>query len=453
MSSSLTFLGAAGTVTGSRYLIDSKAGRVLVDCGLFQGLKNLRLRNWNPFPTDPASISSVVLTHAHLDHSGYLPALVRDGFDGSIYASAATLDYCGIILPDSARLQEQDAAYASRKGFSKHKPPKPLYETADADAALERFVAVPFDELFEIPGGLTIRLSRAGHILGAASVELWAPGAKLVFSGDLGRYGDPIMPDPSRVEEADLLVVESTYGNRRHDASDPEEVLGAIIERTVKRGGTVVIPSFAVGRAQTLLYHLERLKAAGRIPNVPIYLNSPMATDASDILCGHIEDQRLSSDQCRRACHVATYVRSVEESKALNENAMPKVIISASGMLTGGRVLHHLKRFGPDVRSTIVLAGYQAAGTRGASLLAGAKEVKLHGEYVPVRAEVVDLPMLSAHADTDEIMRWLAGFVRPPRMTYITHGEPEASEALRRRIQDELGWSCQAPEPLQRVAL
>lgn len=453
MTLTLTFLGAAGTVTGSRHLIEQDGQRILVDCGLFQGLKQLRQRNWAPFPVKPGSLSAVVLTHAHLDHSGYLPALVRDGFRGRIYCSAATRDYCGILLPDSAHLQEQDADYANRKGFSKHKPARPLYTTADAEHALARLSIVEFGREHALPHGAKMHLRHAGHILGAAIVELEWGGRRIVFSGDLGRYDDPMMLDPEPVRDADYLLIESTYGDRQHDGRDPQEALAQIIERTVARGGTVVIPAFAVGRAQTLLYHLEQLKARGKLRNVPIFLNSPMATDASDILCRNVADQRLSEEACRRACAIAHYVRSVEESKALNDNPVPKVIISASGMATGGRVLHHLKRYAPDRRSTILFTGFQAAGTRGAAMLAGAETIKIHGESVAVNAEIDNLSMLSAHADSDEIVRWLRNFRRPPRSTFITHGEPTASDTLRRRIQDELGWQCRVPEQLQSTEL
>ena len=453
MTLALSFLGGAGTVTGSRYLIERSGQRLLLDCGLFQGLKQLRLQNWAPFPVDPKSISAIILTHAHLDHSGYLPALVRDGFSGPVYCSSATKDYCDILLPDSAHLLEQDAEYANRRGFSKHKPALPLYTAADAEQALACLSPVAFGAWHELPQGARIRFSRAGHILGAASVECEWGGTKLVFSGDLGRYNDPMMPEPSSVRDADYLVVESTYGNRRHDPQDPQQELGDIIERTVSRGGTVIIPAFAVGRAQSLLYHLERLKAAGRLANVPIFLNSPMAVNASEILCDHMDDQKLSAAECRAACGIATYVRTVEASKALNENRVPKVIVSASGMATGGRVLHHLKRYAPDPRNTILFVGFQAVGTRGAAMVAGTETIKIHGEYIPVRAEVQNLSMLSAHADADEILRWLRNFRQPPRMTFITHGEPSASDALRLRIHDELGWSCTVPEHLERADL
>ncbi len=449
----LHFFGATGTVTGSRYLLAAEGIRVLVDCGLFQGLKNLRLRNWAPFPVKPDKISAVVLTHAHLDHSGYLPALARDGFDGPVYCSKGTRELCKILLTDSARLGEQDAEYANRRGFSKHKPALPLYNSNDARRALRLFATLAFDKHHSLPEGPSLRLHRAGHILGASSAELAWQGTKIVFSGDLGRYDDPTMIAPEAVTDADYLVVESTYGDRTHERRDPQEALASIIDKTIARGGTVIIPAFAVGRAQTLLFHLERLKATGRLANVPIYLNSPMAIEASELFCRHGDDQRLSYEERRRACSVAKHVESVEDSKTLNEDDAPKIILSASGMATGGRVLHHLKKFAPNPRNTILFAGFQAAGTRGAAMVAGAESIKIHGEYIPIRAEVQNLDMLSAHADANGIMRWLRNFSRPPRLTFVTHGEPTASDTLRRRIQDELGWSSRVPEHMDVVTL
>jgi metallo-beta-lactamase family protein len=449
----LTFLGGVGTVTGSKFALDNGSNTLLVDCGLFQGFKALRLRNWEPLPIEPVRISAVVLTHAHLDHTGYLPLLVKRGFKGPVFCSQATADLCAILLPDAGHLQEKDAEFANRHGFSKHRPALPLFTEMDARAALERLHAVPFDQPISLPGGASLRLRRAGHILGAASLQLVWDGVTVIFSGDLGRYDDATMVDPASVPHADYLLVESTYGNRRHDTRDPEETLGEAIEKTVARGGTVVIPAFAVGRSQSLMFHLERLKSKGRLPNIPIFLDSPMASDASDIFCRHVDDHRLSESACRRACGVAHYVRAVEESKALTANPMPKVIISASGMATGGRVLHHLKRYAPDPRNMILFAGFQAGGTRGAAMVQGADSIKIHGAYIPVRAEVANLSMLSAHAGADEILRWLRGFEEPPRMTFITHGEPDAADALRLRIQEELHWPCMAADDRQQVAL
>jgi metallo-beta-lactamase family protein len=441
----LSFLGAAGTVTGSKYALSNGQHTLLVDCGLFQGFKTLRLRNWAPLPIEPERIGAVILTHAHLDHSGYLPLLVRRGFKGPVLCSRATADLCAILLPDAGHLQEKDAEFANRHGFSKHKPALPLFTEADAQAALATLKSIDFDAPVPVFGGATLRFRHAGHILGAATAQLDWEGITTVFSGDLGRYGDATMLDPEAVRRADYLVVESTYGNRRHDTQDPETLLAELVTQTAARGGTVVIPAFAVGRVQSLLFHFERLKARGHLGNIPVFLDSPMATDASAIFCKHPADHRLSDDACRRACTVVHYVRSVDESKALTNNPMPKVIISASGMATGGRVLHHLKRYAPDDRSTILFAGFQAGGTRGAAMVAGAESVKIHGAYVPVRAKVTNLAMLSAHADADEILRWLGGFEASPRMTFITHGEPSAADTLRLRIEEKLHWSCCVP--------
>jgi metallo-beta-lactamase family protein len=446
MSLKLSFLGGAGTVTGSKYALAHEDHKILIDCGLFQGFKALRLKNWAPFPIESRSLEVIILTHAHLDHSGYLPLLVKRGFRGRVICSHATMDLCAILLPDAGYLQEKDAEYANRHGFSKHKPALPLYTEEDARAALRQLEPIPFEQDRRLPGGGTIRLRRAGHILGASSVQVDWVGTTIVFSGDLGRYDDPIMVDPASVDRTDYLLVESTYGNRRHDRRDPADALADAVGSVVARGGTVVIPAFAVGRVQSLLVHFERLKAAGRLANVPIFLDSPMATDASEIFCNNIRDHKLSEAECRRSCAVAHYVRSVEESKALTANPAPKVIISASGMATGGRVLHHLKRYAPDRKNAVLFVGFQAGGTRGAAMMSGVESIKIHGEYVPVRAEVKNLDMLSAHADADEILRWLRNYKQAPRMTFITHGEPVASDALRHRIEEELGWPCTVPD-------
>jgi metallo-beta-lactamase family protein len=438
----LTSLGGAGTVTGSKHLLELGGRSLLVDCGLFQGLKALRLKNWEPLSREAASIDAVVLTHAHLDHSGYLPRLVREGFRGPIYCSAATADLAELLLLDSAKIQESDAEFANRHGFAKHKPALPLYGKHDAERAIAQLRPVAFGEPVDLGHGATAAFRYAGHILGAATVEVRWGGKTVVFSGDLGRYDDPITPDPEPVPHADYLIVESTYGDRHHDPVAPAQALLKVIERTTARGGTVVVPAFAVGRAQELLYLLSKLKQDGALPLTPIYLDSPMATDATDLLCRHGADHKLAEDVCRASCEVATYTRDVEESKALSHNSVPKVIISASGMATGGRVLHHLKAYGPDARNTVLFSGYQAAGTRGQALLGGAREVKIHGQWIPIRAEVANLPMLSAHADVDEIMRWLAGFTRPPARTFIVHGEDDGPVGLKARIEADLGWDC-----------
>lgn len=449
----LTSLGGAQTVTGSKHLIETEDGRLLVDCGLFQGLKSLREKNWEPFATPPGTIDAIVLTHAHLDHSGYLPRLVREGYRGRVICSAATEALSEVILKDSAHLQEQDAEFANRHGFSKHRPALPLYTVEDAERALKRFDATPFHAETALPGGPGLTLRRAGHILGAATAEIRWGGLKVVFSGDLGRYDDPLMPDPEPVEEADYLVVESTYGDRLHDPADPTEALGEVVERTFARGGVVLIPAFAVGRAQLVLYHLWRLKTAGRLGLAPIYLDSPMAIEASELQLRFKADQKLDAPTAKAVARVAEYVRDVEGSKTITASNGPKIIIAGSGMATGGRILHHIKAFGPDHRNTILFSGYQAVGTRGASLMSGAREVKMHGQWIPIRAEVANLSMLSAHADAKDILRWLSGFKRPPRRTFIVHGEPAASEALRVRIKRELGWDCAVSEPLRPYVL
>lgn len=446
MTLQIKFLGGVGTVTGSKYLVDTGEARILVDCGLFQGYKQLRLRNWKPLPVDPASIDAVVLTHAHIDHSGHLPMLVKQGFKGPIHSTEATFDLCEILLPDSAYLQEREAERANRYGYSKHKPALPMYTQRDARKSLEHFRTSPFDKKVDVAKGVSATFRKAGHILGAAIIELETPTARIVFSGDLGRPMDPLMFTPATISQADYLLVESTYGNRQHGDRDAEDALEDIINRTAKRGGTVLIPSFAVGRAQALLYYIHELKAANRIPDLPVYLDSPMAIDATEIFCKHPECHRLSKDQAKRACHVATYVHEGEDSKALDYDPMPKIIVAASGMATGGRVLHHLKFFAPDARNTILFAGFQAGGTRGAAMVAGIDRIKIHGEYHDVRAEIANLHMLSAHADADEIMDWLAGFETPPKQTFIVHGEPDAADALRHRIEEELGWSVIVPE-------
>jgi len=449
----LTSLGGAGTVTGSKHLLEGHGARILVDCGLFQGLKALREKNWQRLSVKASTLHAVVLTHAHLDHSGYLPRLVKEGFTGPIYMSTATAAVAELILLDSAHIQERDAESANRHGYSKHKPALPLYTVADARRAMAQFVKVEFHAETELPGGARLLLRRAGHILGAATAEISWPGLKMVFSGDLGRYNDAVMRDPESVPEADYIVVESTYGDRTHNGEVATDVLGDIIEKTVARGGSVIIPTFAVGRAQSILYHLWRLKQSGRLGLTPVYLDSPMAIDATDLLRTHRADHRLTSEECDGACHVATYLRDVEDSKALMSNPLPKVILAGSGMATSGRVLHHLTNYGPDRRNTIVLSGFQAAGTRGRSLAEGAKEVKIHGQWVSIAAEVTSLDMLSAHADAGEILQWLSGFRRKPRRVFIEHGEPHASDALRVRITDKLGWDCVIPQMGERFEL
>lgn len=451
MGVKITFLGATGTVTGSKYLVEDGAARVLVDCGLFQGYKSLRERNWAPFPVDPASIDAVVLTHAHLDHSGYLPRLVKEGYSGPIYATPPTVDLAGILLPDSGHLQEEDAEYANKKGSSKHRPALPLYTEQDAYDSLSSFVSVDVHHPFHI-GGLTVEFIPAGHILGAAMVRI-SGHRRVVFSGDVGRPHDPIMYPPEGGLGPDELVCESTYGNRVHEHDDPLDILEQVVHKTADRGGVVLIPAFAVGRSQSVIYLLHQLVDAGRIPALPIYLNSPMAVRTTDLYLKYHRYHRLSGDAVRTLERDVRLVRSVEESKALNHLDHPAVIVSASGMLTGGRVLHHLASYAPDPRSTLLFVGYQAGGTRGARILAGESEVKVYGSWVPIRCDIAQIHGLSAHADSVELIEWLGSFSRPPAMTYITHGEPDASEGLRVRIQRRLGWNARVPLLGDQVAL
>jgi metallo-beta-lactamase family protein len=449
----LSFLGGTGTVTGSKYLLEHEGRRLLVDCGLFQGLKQLRLRNWDALPVDPRSIDAVVLTHAHLDHSGWLPRLVRQGFGGRICTSTATHELAALLLPDSARLLEEEAEYANRHGFSKHHPAEPLYTEADADGALRRFVDHAFGVPFEPLPGVTVTLQPAGHLLGAASVHVAWNGGGALFSGDLGREHDLLMQPPAPPAAADWLICESTYGNRDHAAEDPLAALAAVVNRTAARGGIVVVPAFAVGRAQALAWALHTLVAQHRIPALPVFLNSPMAADATRIYLHHASEHRLDAQQCSELGRSVRIVNSVDESRRLNALRMPAVVISASGMATGGRVLHHLKAFAPDARNSIVFAGYQAAGTRGSAMLGGAATIKIHGEHVPVRAEVCAIGALSGHADRSELLAWIGKLPAPPRRVFVTHGEPEAADALRQQVEERFGFAATVPEYLQAVEL
>lgn len=450
----LTFLGATGTVTGSKYLLRTENKHILVDCGLFQGLKQLRLKNWAKLPINPAKIDVVVLTHAHIDHSGYLPLLVKNGFSGKVYCSEATADLCKIMLPDSAHLQEEEAEYANRRGFSKHHPALPLYTKEDAENAIALLSPLRFEQDVDLGDGLTLRLSPSGHILGSAFVRIHNHKTSVLFSGDIGRADDILMKPPVKIKQADYLLIESTYGNRLHQHDDPQIKLAKIINRTVKRKGVIVIPVFAVGRAQELLYYIHLLKTSGAIAeDIPVYLNSPMAVDATEIFNHYQGEHRLSAEQSRALFHTAHMINSIEQSKALNEKKGPMIILSASGMASGGRVIHHLKAFATKSNNTILFVGFQAAGTRGAAMLDGAESIKIHGEYIPVRASVELISNLSAHADYAEILDWLGGFETPPKKTFIVHGEPIAADAMRRHIEESLNWQVEVPEYLQTVRL
>jgi len=456
----LQFLGAAGTVTGSKYLVQHDGRRILIDCGLFQGLKELRLRNWSPLPVDPKSIEAVALTHAHIDHIGSLPRLVKEGFKGPVFSTSATRALAGLLLPDSAHLQEEEARYANEAGSTKHDPALPLYTVEDACAALRHFETFEYGRRREILPGITLTFARAGHILGSAicTLELAGSRQRIVFSGDLGRYDAPILRDPEPVEYATTLLVESTYGDRTHGAVKAIDALASAVSDAVVRKGMIVIPSFAVGRTQEILYDLRALEEADRIPTLDVFVDSPMACDATPIYLAHPEDHDLDmtallergiSPLATRRTH---FVTSVEDSKKLNDRAGPAIIISASGMATGGRILHHLKHRLPDPKNTILFVGYQAEGTRGRRLLAGEKEIRIYGEMVKVSARVAAVSGFSAHGDWRELMRWMSGFRAPPKQTFLVHGEAPALEALRQRVAQN-GWPVRVPPHLETVQL
>jgi metallo-beta-lactamase family protein len=456
----LQFLGACGTVTGSKFMVSAEGTRVLVDCGMFQGAKKLRLLNWDPFPFDPAAIDHVVLTHAHIDHVGMLPKLVREGFQGPAWATPVTVELARLTLADAAHLQEEDAAYANKAGFSKHKPALPLYSVADAERAIEHLRPLEYDRTLELPGGISIRLQEAGHILGSASVHAEIPcngeRVRLMFSGDLGRYDSPILRDPAPGSAADYIVVESTYGNRRHPEGEGAQEVADIINETARRGGIVLIPAFAIGRTQALLYLIRDLKGQNRIPDLPIYVDSPMAIAATELFCRHVEDFDEAAravfretGACPLLCPNLHFLRTQEESKKLNDVRFPCIIISASGMVTGGRILHHMKHRLPDHRNTVLFVGFQTSGTRGRLMLDGAREVKIHGEQVPVRAQIRSLESFSRHADAAEILRWLQTFPAAPRTAFIVHGEPDAAGALAEMIRKSLKWRTHIPEYLE----
>jgi len=449
----LCFWGGTQTVTGSIFFVVHENHNVLVDCGLFQGLKELRLKNWDKLPFPAEKIEAVILTHAHLDHSGYLPLLVKNGFTGRVFATAANRELCRILLLDSAYLQEEEAKFANRRGYSKHHPALPLYTRADAERAIELFADVPFDTPTAIGKGFRFEFKPAGHLLGAASLRLEGGGRSLIFSGDLGRTNDPIMKEPEVLLGADYLVVESTYGNRLHAQGDPMEEIQETVLRTLARGGTLIIPSFAVGRAQLILYYLKELRRQNRIPDIPIYLNSPMANSANIIFRKYTGLHRLSKDEAIAVCQVADVIATPEESKAINEDDQPKIIIAASGMASGGRVLHHLKAFGTNPRNTILFVGFQAVGTRGQSLVSGKKEVKIHGEMWPMRAEIVNIESLSAHADAGEIQTWVSLLSPKPKKVFVIHGEPSASRALADNLREHLGLEVSLPNLMSEIDL
>jgi metallo-beta-lactamase family protein len=454
----LTFLGAAGTVTGSKFLLESSRGRVLVECGMFQGERTWRRQNWEPLPVDPATVDAVVLTHAHLDHSGYLPRFVRDGFDGPVVCTESTAALAEIVLRDAAHLQEEDAEYARRKGFSKHDPPMPLFDESDVTKAVGLFRTVPFDTRRALVGDGTVTLRQAGHILGSAFAEVVVAGRTVTFSGDLGRDDHPLLRAPARPSASDTLVLESTYGDRTHP-DGAEDRLAAALSSTLGRGGVALVPAFAVDRTPMLLQVIAGLIGAGRVPDVPVVVDSPMALNALEVYRDAVRDRdpqlrpEVSDGRATAVPPRLRLLRSRDESAAVNRPDHPCIIISASGMATGGRVLHHLRHQLPDPRNSVLLTGFQAPGTRGRALADGATHVKIHGFYVPVRAEVVPIDGFSAHADADDLMAWLGSMRTPPRTVYVVHGEPRASATLARRIEDELGWTALVPDQGERVRL
>ncbi len=442
----IQFLGATDTVTGSRYLVESKGARILVDCGLFQGPKKLRERNWAALSFDIGSLDAVVLTHAHIDHSGYLPRLCKAGFKGRIFCTRGTRDLLQLLLPDSGYLQEEQARHANKWKYGRHHPALPLYTREDAERSLEQLVPIEYHERFEPARGVSASYTRAGHIVGSGCLALSVDGTRITFSGDVGRPFDPIMKPPEPLDQTDYLVVESTYGDRRHSSQNIEDALAKVIVETVEKGGVVVVPAFAVGRAQHLLHLVARLREAKRIPDCPVFLDSPMAINATKVFRDHRAEHGLSEDECKRMCEVARYSQTSDDSKSIDRSSGPKIVISASGMVTGGRVLHHLQRFLPDARTTVLFVGYQATGTRGRSLIDGANEIKLLGQYVPVKAKIVQLDGLSAHADYAEIIDWLRASKLSPRRVFVTHGEPAAADAMRRRLQEAFAWNALVPE-------
>jgi metallo-beta-lactamase family protein len=461
----LTFLGAAGCVTGSKYLVEAAGKRLLVDCGLFQGTSELKDRNWKPLPTDPKSIDFAILTHAHLDHTGWLPVLVKAGYRGPIFANPATIELTEILLKDSAHLQEEEAENAQRNKWSQHADPRALYGPDDVDPVLKLLKPMPRSGGFDVSPAFHVASFDAGHILGSSSLELAISenGKKIivVFSGDVGRYSQPILKDPTTPSSnADVLLCESTYGDREHPDGDPAELLAGIVNRVTKRGGSIVIPAFAIGRTQTFMYYLRQLEDQQRIPRLPVYVDSPMALSATDLYLKHREDHDLEFSREESdgkgdplSVHEFHLTRSVEESKAINNVKTPCIIISASGMVSGGRVLHHLAQRLPDPRNAVILAGFQAEGTRGRALQEGAKVLHLFGQTVPVCAEIVELGQFSAHAGKSELLRWLTAFPAPPKQTYLTHGEPAAAQSLQQAIQEKFHWKAAVARYMDTVDL
>lgn len=440
------FLGAAGTVTGSKYLIEALGKKIMVDCGLFQGLKKLRQLNWEYLPVEAAAIDTVLLTHAHLDHTGYLPRLVKNGFRGKIYGTGPTLDVAEIILRDSAKIQEEEASRANEKGYSRHHPAQPLYDLKDVDQTLLRFEEIQLDQWTTLYPQIKVRFQYVGHILGATFIELDIAGKRLVFSGDVGRQEDALLFKPKQPEKADMLFLESTYGNRLHPSEDPEQLLLATIEQTFRKGGALIIPSFAVERTQTLMYLLWQLRKKGLMPDMPVFMDSPMGANVLNVFHRARSWHRLSEEECNQMCSYIHTVKEFRETWEVIDRKGPKLIIAGSGMVSGGRVLTYLTQYLDKPETCILLVGYQAEGTRGRQLQEGAHELKIYGKYYPVKARIQSLHGLSGHADQGELINWLARIRERPEKVFLVHGEPQAADALRVKIKDELGWECEIPE-------
>ena len=449
----ITFLGAAEEVTGSKYLIEHEDTKILVDCGLFQGNSELSKRNWDKFPIEPSSIDAVVLTHAHIDHSGYIPLLVKNGFKNKIYCSKGTFELCSILLVDSGILQEEDANHANKYGYSSHRPALPLYTEIDAEHSLKYFQVIDYDTVLAIGKSLKVTLIRSSHILGSSFITISDGKQKITFSGDLGCPNQLIMKSPTHLKKTDFLVIESTYGNKLHEKGDPINAIGEVVNKTVAKGGVLIIPAFAVGRTQTILYCLYQLKQKKIIPDIPIFLDSPMAINVTNLLCKFKDELKLSSELCTDICNIATYTRTIEESKQIDQVKGSSIIIAASGMATGGRVLHHFRHFISDSKNTILFVGFQAKGTNGRALVDGAKEIKIHGEMYPVNAEIKTIEMLSAHADYNEILEWIGYFESGPKKVFITHGEIEAAQSLKKKIEERFGCSVVIPKYLESFEL
>jgi metallo-beta-lactamase family protein len=447
MTLNIRFLGGADTVTGSKYCVEYDGKKLLVDCGLFQGYKQLRLRNWDPCPTPPKDIDAVILTHAHLDHSGYLPHLARNGFEGKVHSTSGTRDLCAILLPDSGHIQEEDAYFANKLGYSKHSPALPLYTQQDAKFCLQQFRVEKLNNWFQPIPGWKAKFSSAGHILGAASLLLEVGGRRILFSGDLGRPDDSLMTPPDAPPQADTVLIESTYGNRIHPSENVNAELGEALRRVSARGGVAVVPVFAVGRAQAILHSIAQLKAQGAIPHgLPIFLDSPMAIHTTALFKRHMGEHRLNDQEVQAMDHVATMIQTPEQSKALVKRHGPMVILSASGMATGGRVLHHLANYVGDHRNMVILTGFQSPGTRGATLASGAPTIRMHGKDLPVHAEIFQLSSASAHADANQLLAWLQQMPQPASQVYVVHGENQAADVLRQRIERELHLRAVVPE-------